>query len=728
MENGEQFFKDNFGFDLTVNSGNNSKCNLNLLALDIFLSYAGGYCGTDISKIGNLSGINKANFDSSITDYFAKKGISVDHNYNVINSHTNTNNAVLACVCNNPGNSYYLYSGRGFSLEFDDSVDISTIRDQALEDSTVENNTIHDIGSEVDNTGHVMLITGIDADGNIIVSTWGEKAKVIPGDDGQQMIETINFSMNNTESSDVDVNDNSSDQVINDSDSEVVIEKLAEDNPIMEKDLEITEELSNISVFNMLSKDLETLNDDIIENVKVVCDEIGFDYTNAKIIGYGETSVTLDVGDQIIKISCLPVNQDMINETDGLVAKADNLKTIKVNNSDSVNIYTMEKLDTSNITEEDVSDMFCKLREKGYVWGDLKTDNLGRNSNGDIQLLDYGQIFKEGSHDADFILNNVIDPELVKKSEKVINENTNADNSSIDSVENGIEIVSRDLEIDKMCEMKELALPVAELMKNDPSITFEQGKTLSEIYFNDNTIEVQYIVPSLAEDVLRLQRMAMEEGMTLKEYGNQKSESTVSPEVQLEADTLAKQIRLSAEMKEPSVTEDMKSLEKNGNYLAGLDKNLKSVESLSRKIISDANKKNISLETAASDIGDSIRYTLICSEDTFTEDVRSSLLELQRKGYKIAKYKNKFNETYYHGINVNLLTPDNTIIELQFHTEQSFLAKGEMTHLYYEIARNDFTTQEAKDLANKIQEGITKLVPQPDGVLDLKEESVTLKE
>lgn len=59
---------------------------------------------------------------------------------------------------------------------------------------------------------------------------------------------------------------------------------------------------------------------------------------------------------------------------------------------------------------------------------------------------------------------------------------------------------------------------------------------------------------------------------------------------------------------------------------------------------------------------------------------------------------------------------------------KSFLAKGELTHLYYEIARNDFTTQEAKDLANKIQEGVTKLVPQPDGVLDLKEESVTLKE
>ena len=34
-----------------------------------------------------------------------------------------------------------------------------------------------------------------------------------------------------------------------------------------------------------------------------------------------------------------------------------------------------------------------------------------------------------------------------------------------------------------------------------------------------------------------------------------------------------------------------------------------------------------------------------------------------------------------------------------------------MTHLYYDIARNDFTTQEAKDLANKIQEGVTKLKP-----------------
>ena len=892
----------------------------------------------------------------------------------------------------------------------------------------------------------------------------------------------IKLKSDKTNSSSIDA---SQEQALDNTSSDVVVEKLSEETSVETKDAELIEEINNNYIFQRLIERSEVKVEDIIENVKEICDEIGCDYTNVKVIGHGESSITLDIGNQVIKISTLPVNQDMINETDGLVADAKNLKTIQVNKYGDVNIYTMEKLDISGITEADVIDMFCKLREKGYVWGDLRTDNLGRNSNGDIQLLDYGQIFKEGSHDADFTLRNMVSPDIVKKSEIYLNnKNTNVDNSSIDSLENGTEIVeskeklvddvlseyfskswdyvgrgaskvcykvempdgskyavlsgdninvntdqlyeitntlveqgvstpnfvgiksidgvdyqiweycegdkltfsrnnstvttseannlsvnvidsladapletylnfiedldimfknnvsvdhhpdniiynsetqelqfidiapnssilgedyldyfaktpgniissmlyyinnnnqklnelgfdsivpnpdsvetvqknmriafeqylnnsgysqvqiqelmksfdasmearsifdgapvdfsdavnkrinsvilqqnnslyfanefindnieaeienageitketideiieesllnsnisystveviynddntvnlkftdqyiesiretvSREIEIERMIELNELALPVAELMKKNSNITFEQGKTLSEIYFNDNTIEVQYIVPSLADDVRRLQRMAMEEGMTLKEYGNQKSEVIVSPEYQLEADTIAKQVRLLAEMKEPSVTEDMKSLEKNGNFLVGLDKNLKSVGSLSRKIISDASKHNTSLETAVSEIGDSLRYTLICSEDTFTEDVRSSLLELQEKGYKIEKFKNKFDEVYYHGINVNLLTPDGTIIELQFHTEQSFLAKGEMTHIYYEIARNDFTSQEAKDLANQIQEGVTKLVPQPDGVLDLNVESVTLKQ
>ena len=304
-------------------------------------------------------------------------------------------------------------------------------------------------------------------------------------------------------------------------------------------------------------------------------------------------------------------------------------------------------------------------------------------------------------------LSSKLDPQAENNNDSSINLQLN------DNYNEGIrDDVGR--EIDKMYEMKELAFPVVELMKKNPDITFEQGKTLSEIYFNDNTIDVQYIVPSLANDVLRLQKMAMDEGMTLKEYGSQKAPDITSKELQSQADALAGQIRLLAEIEEPSITKDMKSLEKNGNYLIGLDKKLKSVDSLSRKIISDATEQNISLEVASSKISDSIRYTLICGEDTFTDDVRNSLLDLQKIGYKIYKFKNKFNEKFYHGINVNLLTPDGRIIELQFHTEQSFLAKGKMTHLYYEIARNYFTSAEAKALADEIQKGVVDLVVQPE--------------
>ena len=155
------------------------------------------------------------------------------------------------------------------------------------------------------------------------------------------------------------------------------------------------------------------------------------------------------------------------------------------------------------------------------------------------------------------------------------------------------------------------------------------------------------------------------------------------------ADQLSNQIVINARNEEKKVTSFMKSLEVDGTHLEGLDFRLKSSESLSRKILSDSHIKGISLDEAAADIGDSLRYTLVADEANYTKVVESSLANLQGEGYTISKAKNFWGEDLYQGINVSLKTPDGFTMELQFHTEASYYTKEVINHSYYEIARSE---------------------------------------
>ena len=229
-------------------------------------------------------------------------------------------------------------------------------------------------------------------------------------------------------------------------------------------------------------------------------------------------------------------------------------------------------------------------------------------------------------------------------------------------------------------------------------------------------MDMSHINPATAADVLALQQIALQEGKTLSEYGSQRSESKISPETQFEADALASKVRMQAELVEPQITSDMKGLESDSKKLTGLDYRLKGETSLSRKILSDAQFENIPLQEAASNIGDSVRYTLLCPEATYSTDVVESLEELVSKGYKIRKFKNTFTSDVYRGINVSMESPDGTVFELQFHTDESFNTKENLNHLFYEIARNDFTSPEAKTLANRIMKQNTTSVKIPEGV------------
>ena len=160
------------------------------------------------------------------------------------------------------------------------------------------------------------------------------------------------------------------------------------------------------------------------------------------------------------------------------------------------------------------------------------------------------------------------------------------------------------------------------------------------------------------------------------------------------AEVLATKILDRTRSVEEKTTDFMKTLENNGGKLTGLEHRIKSQDSLTRKILSDSHIKGISLEEAAEGIGDSLRYTMIISEESYANVATKSLQQLQENGYTINKVKNYWGNDIYQGVNVSLTTPDGVKMELQFHTEDSFYTKEILNHKYYEIARSESATDD----------------------------------
>ena len=219
----------------------------------------------------------------------------------------------------------------------------------------------------------------------------------------------------------------------------------------------------------------------------------------------------------------------------------------------------------------------------------------------------------------------------------------------------------------------------------------------------------------------RLEDIASQSGMSLKEYGSQRaSEGLISKETQQLADDLANKVRLKAEAVEPGITKDMELLEDSSAHLEGLDFRLKGEESISRKILSDSKVERIPLQEAAANIGDSVRYTLILDNNSYIEKMTECLDTLKSKGYTIRKFKNFWGGNIYQGVNTSIISPDGIKFELQFHTDSSFQTKEHLNHLFYEISRNDFASEEAKKLSDEIMAINQSKVFVPNGIIGFK--------
>ena len=154
---------------------------------------------------------------------------------------------------------------------------------------------------------------------------------------------------------------------------------------------------------------------------------------------------------------------------------------------------------------------------------------------------------------------------------------------------------------------------------------------------------------------------------------------------------------------EPGITADMKALEDSSTYLVGLDNKVKSVGALEAQLAGKMAKGD-SLLSASTYVKDSLSYTLIVDESSYESTVKAKLADLVRKGYIIESWRDTWSwgGAENQGLSVNLRKPDGALVELQFHTEDSFKIKN-LNCEYYEIAENPAMNNNIVEICNEIQ-------------------------
>ena len=193
----------------------------------------------------------------------------------------------------------------------------------------------------------------------------------------------------------------------------------------------------------------------------------------------------------------------------------------------------------------------------------------------------------------------------------------------------------------------------------------------------------------------------------------------LTPEQNARADDLIAKIR----EPEKAITADLKSIEQDnaqGGYLAGLEHRLKGDHRLKEKLADKLEFLGASIDEAAGQIGDAVRYTFCFAQAEYAAGCGAIRQDLETGGYRMTRSENYWiTGDQYKGINTRWETVDGDLFELQFHTEESSHAKNELTHRSYErLRRPDVSRAERVEL-EYYQRTIVTAIPHPPGAAEV---------
>jgi hypothetical protein len=147
-----------------------------------------------------------------------------------------------------------------------------------------------------------------------------------------------------------------------------------------------------------------------------------------------------------------------------------------------------------------------------------------------------------------------------------------------------------------------------------------------------------------------------------------------------------------ARSEERMVTPDLEHLAaSNAGQMLGLEHNIKTADSLERKLVQS--------ETEPDDV---LRYTMAFPHDQIADRTSTVIGDLQAGGYHVAAVKNSWLDLHpgeHRQIKTVVESPNGYQFELQFHTPESFAVKEAGTHDLYEITRDNSMPDADRDEA-----------------------------
>jgi hypothetical protein len=180
-----------------------------------------------------------------------------------------------------------------------------------------------------------------------------------------------------------------------------------------------------------------------------------------------------------------------------------------------------------------------------------------------------------------------------------------------------------------------------------------------------------------------------------------------------EAIALAKTVRDRAVAAEPSITKLVEGIaQQSGAKLEGLSQRIKSTDSLSRKIDTDAEQGyGGDRRKAAEEISDANRYTLSVNDADYSDTLKSTVAAFEGTGWKV-RVKNFWQSgDPYDGVNIKA-ERDGVKVEVQVHTPKSYQVKEKALHDVYEEYRVSTDDGFRRNAWDKMV-GIAKRVPRP---------------
>ncbi len=175
----------------------------------------------------------------------------------------------------------------------------------------------------------------------------------------------------------------------------------------------------------------DEFNDDEIKiKLKKFFTRLGINVSDLKLIMLNENYALYDYKNTIIEIvdidDCRFSSIKEYVKKSNCILKPIDETLIKIG-SKELRVLYLPKLYSDNITNDDVIDIYCKLRDEGYLWEDARKENLVHDESGNILLANYNKLISlygipiniYKSYIDDHIKNNPMLDKIYEKRKKV---------------------------------------------------------------------------------------------------------------------------------------------------------------------------------------------------------------------------------------------------------------------------------------------------------------------